>query len=345
MFFMHKKTLVLLFSTFCASTYIHAKTDCYSSSPPVVKQLDQVYYSMNNLRIFYTTSGDNALTFQQDKNLNHIPDYVENIAIQANSIRKAWSVLGYQDPLNSPRYKNDVKYIDIQIQKLNGLGLAYDEPHRHINNPLKKNACALIILISNNIPNLTTNSSLIAHELFHLYTYGYTMFKQPWLTESLAAWSEGIIRKDKLGIYGQRNLPENEEDFEKYVLQRTYRTSQLWNRLTTLIDRSDGQLFLPLSLMQQKYTDGQPVFQDKYLKGTLFIRKFLENLGRQDQKISVLNNWNLYHWKEIDQNSAHFNEQILDTLLITLESMDERNIEKNKFKNLLKKVVKNKKTN
>ncbi|MEQ1261843.1 MULTISPECIES: hypothetical protein [Acinetobacter] len=100
---MHKKTLVLLFSTFCVSTYIHAKTDCYSSSPPVVKQLDQVYYGMNNLRIFYTTSGDNALKLQLDKNLNHIPDYVENIAIQANTIRKAWSVLGYQDPLNSPR--------------------------------------------------------------------------------------------------------------------------------------------------------------------------------------------------------------------------------------------------
>nr|WP_282463927.1 peptidase MA family protein [Acinetobacter pittii] len=343
MFFMHKKTLVLLFSTFCVSTYIHAKTDCYSSSPPVVKQLDQVYYGMNNLRIFYTTSGDNALIFQQDKNLNHIPDYVENIAIQANTTRKAWSVLGYQDPLNSPRYKNNVQYIDIQIQKLDGLGLAYDEPHRHSNNPLKKNACALIILISNNIPNLTTDSSLIAHELFHLYTYGYTMFKQPWLTESLAAWSEGIIRKDKFGTYGQRNLPKNEEDFDKYILQRTYRTSQLWNRLSTLVDTSDGKLFLPSSLIKQRYTDGQPVFQDQYLKGTVFMKKFLENLRRQDQQISILNNWNLYHWKEIDQNSAHFNTQILDALLITLESKNERNIEKNEFKRLLKKIIKNKK--
>ncbi len=72
------------------------------------------------------------------------------------------------------------------------------------------------------------------------------MFKQPWLTESLAAWSEGIIRKDKFGTYGQRNLPKNEEDFDKYILQRTYRTSQLWNRLTTLVDTSDGKLFYPL---------------------------------------------------------------------------------------------------
>ncbi len=169
------------------------------------------------------------------------------------------------------------------------------------------------------------------------------MFKQPWLTESLAAWSEGIIRKDKFGTYGQRNLPKNEEDFDKYILQRTYRTSQLWNRLSTLVDTSDGKLFLPSSLIKQRYTDGQPVFQDQYLKGTVFMKKFLENLRRQDQQISILNNWNLYHWKEIDQNSAHFNTQILDTLLITLESKNERNIEKNEFKSLLKKVIKNKK--
>ncbi|WP_235824372.1 hypothetical protein [Acinetobacter pittii] len=169
------------------------------------------------------------------------------------------------------------------------------------------------------------------------------MFKQPWLTESLAAWSEGIIRKDKFGTYGQRNLPKNEEDFDKYILQRTYRTSQLWNRLTTLVDTSDGKLFLPSSLIKQRYTDGQPVFQDQYLKGTVFMKKFLENLGRQDQQISILNNWNLYHWKEIDQNSAHFNQKVLNTLLITLEKTNESNIEKNKFQSLLKKVIKNKK--
>lgn len=74
------------------------------------------------------------------------------------------------------------------------------------------------------------------------------------------------------------------------------------------------------------------------------MKKFLENLGKQDQQISILNNWNLYHWKEIDQNSAHFNQQILDTLLITLEKTNESNIEKNKFQSLLKKVIKNKKS-
>lgn len=136
---------------------------------------------------------------------------------------------------------------------------------------------------------------------------------------------------------------KNEEDFDKYILQRTYRTSQLWNRLTTLIDTSNGKLLLPSSLIQQRYTDGQPVFQDQYLKGTVFMKKFLENTGKQDQQISILNNWNLYHWKEIDQNSAHFNQQILDTLLITLEKTNESNIEKNKFQSLLKKVIKNKK--
>ncbi|WP_224964722.1 gluzincin family metallopeptidase [Acinetobacter guillouiae] len=339
------KSLIILFSSLYFSIYAHAKTDCPSSSPAVVGQLNQVYYGNKNLRIFYTTSGENALIFQLDKNKNSIPDYIENIAIQANTIRQAWASLGYQDPLNAPRYKNSVKYIDIQIQKLNGLGLAYDEPHRHNNNPLKENACALVVLISNNIPNLTTDSSIVAHELFHLYTYGYTMFKQPWLTESLAAWSEGMIRKGKIGAYGERNLPENIENFDKLILKRTYKTSQLWSRLTTLIDTSNGQLDLPLILLQTKYTDGQLVFHDQYLKGTLFMRTFLENLGNRDRQISNLNNWQLYYWKESEQRSSHYDPQILETLLKTLEKSDKKKSEKKEFQSLLRKIIHNQNLN
>ncbi|MCR4532673.1 peptidase MA family protein [Acinetobacter venetianus] len=339
--FSSNKGVIFLFSILHFGFYVNANADCDSSSPSVVAQLDHVYYASSNLRIFYTKSGENALQFPVDKNKNKVPDYIENIAIQANSIRQAWTLLGYQDPLKSPRYKERVQYIDIQIQQLNGLGLAFDEPHRHVNNPLKQNACALVILISNNIPNLTGNSSVVAHELFHLYTYGYTMFKQPWLTESLAAWSEGIIRKGKIGAYGQRKLPENEEDFNQYILQRTYKTSQLWNRLTILIDTSNGELHLPSPLLEMKYTDGQSVFQDPYLKGTHFIKKFLENLSKQDQQIAHLNNWDLYHWKEGDQKSEKFNQQVLNTLFITLEKINKHNAEKSKFKKLLKNVIKN----
>ncbi|MFW1737133.1 peptidase MA family protein [Acinetobacter sp. ULE_I001] len=339
------KGLILLFSMLHLGFCISAKADCGASRPSVVSQLDNVYYGNKNLRIFYTISGENALEFPEDQNKNNVPDYIENIAIQANSIRKAWTLLGYQDPLKSPRYKERVRYIDIQIQKLNGLGLAYDEPHQHINNPLKQNACALVILISNNIPNLTTNSSTVAHELFHLYSYGYTMFKQPWLTESLAAWSEGLIRKGKVGAYGERSLPKNPENFDKFILNRTYKTSQLWSRLTTLIDISNGQLDLPPMLLQTKYTDGQFVFHDQFLKGTLFMRTFLENLGNSDRRISNLNNWKLYRWKESQQRSSHFDPQVLETLLETLEKSNKSNAEKKEFQILLRKVIKDKNLN
>lgn len=338
--FSSKKGGIFLFSILNFGFYTNANADCNSSRPPVVAKLDHVYNRSSNLRIFYTKSGENALQFLVDQNNNNVPDYIENIAIQADSIRQAWILLGYQDPLKSSRYNERAKYIDIQIQQLNGLGLAFDEPHRHLNNPLKQNACSLIILISNNIPNLTVNSSVVAHELFHLFTYGYTMFKQPWLNESLAAWSEGIIRKGKIGAYGQRKLPENEEDFNQYILQRTYKTSQLWNRLTILIDISNGELHLPSTLLEMKYTDGQSVFKDPYLKGTYFMKKFLENLSKQDQQTAYLNNWDLYHWKEGDQKSNKFNQQVLHTLLITLEKINKHNTEKRKFQKLLKKVIK-----
>lgn len=310
-----------LLSLMMDSSYSYAKQkpNCAISSPIVVAQLNQVYYGDSNLRIFYTITGQHAVANLTDNNHNKVPDYVENIAIQANTIRQAWTVLGYQDPLKSPRYQHRAQYIDIQIQRLNGLGIAYDEPHIHNNNPLKKAKCALIIDLKSSIPDFTTTSSVVAHELFHLYGYGYTMFKQSWLTESTAAWSEGLITQGDTGAYGEQDLPKTREDLNQSVLQRTYKASRLWSRISTLTDKTNCQLKLPSRLLNTKYIDGQPVFRDNYLKGTMLMRTLLENLGKQDQQISKQFDWNPYRWKEKDQRAPLFNTQILNTIQLTLE--------------------------
>lgn len=334
------RLLVFIPILFCAD--LNASSICASSKPTFITQLDKVYFADSDLRIFYTDNGLNAISSIRDENRNNVPDYIENIAIQANSVRRAWNHLGYQDPLNSPRYK-DIEYIDIHVRKLNGLGLAYDKPHRHTNHPIKKNACALILEVNSNIANFTTESSLVAHELFHLYTYGYTMFKQPWLTESIAAWSEGLITKGNLGAYGQRKLPNTVHELNKYVLARTYKSSQLWNRLTLILDQSKGQLNLPSNISHARYVDGQPVFRDQSLKGSLFIRTFLENLSKQDKYLSRHNNWRPYEWKESLQRSSALNVELFSVLLKTIDLSSNQNKELRKFEFVLNSYINNEK--
>ncbi|RZF55626.1 peptidase MA family protein [Acinetobacter halotolerans] len=292
---------------------------CQKSNPEVIEQLNKVYYGKNKIRIFYTTQGDNAIKDKTDHNQNNIPDYIENIAIQTETVMQAWDALGYQNPLQSPRYKS-AKYIDIHIQKLSGLGIAYSKAHLHTNNPLKENKCALIISLSNNITNFTTQSSVAAHELFHLYIYGYTMFKPKWLNEGLAAWSEGIIRKGKTGAYGDKDLPKTKKELEQDFLQRSYQASKVWSSITILTDQSNGKLLLPNNILEKKYTDGQPVFQDHYLKGTIFIQKFLQNLGKEDKHLSKTNHWQPYSWKDSTQKSQIYNKNIISVLLKSLEN-------------------------
>jgi len=42
-----------------------------------------------------------------------------------------------------------------------------------------------------------TNNSTPAHELFHLYQYGYALFKQRWYLEGMAKWMETVFKPEE----------------------------------------------------------------------------------------------------------------------------------------------------
>jgi hypothetical protein len=86
-----------------------------------------------------------------DLNNNSIPDYIENIAIQADTTLKAFTYLGFISPLESDRYKNVAEYIDIHVNLSSGNGLAYKGVTNYINKANKKNKCTLIIQIRKNL--------------------------------------------------------------------------------------------------------------------------------------------------------------------------------------------------
>jgi hypothetical protein len=171
------------------SNHIYAAVTC-GTSTSTLPTLNSVYKS-GEFRIFYSSNPSNAdyIPNQTDLNNNGIPDYVENVAIQANATTEALTSLRFVHPLNSERYAGAAKFIDIHLTALTGNGVAYENPSIFINKPTKEGKCALNIYIRNNIESFTGDYWVTGtHEIFHLYQYDYNQFKGGGYLEGMAKW-------------------------------------------------------------------------------------------------------------------------------------------------------------
>ncbi|WP_288500345.1 hypothetical protein [uncultured Acinetobacter sp.] len=306
--------LMLLF----VSNQIQAAVTCGTSSS-TLPNLNNVYKS-GEFRIFYSSNSSNVdyIPDQTDANNNNIPDYVENVAIQAVATTEALTSLGFIHPLNSERYAGSAKFIDIHLTALNGNGIAYENPSIFFNKPTKEGKCALNIYIRNNIESFPGNYwTTVTHEIFHLYQYGYNQFKGSWYLEGMTNWAERVLRLGAQGGDGLTPLPNNQDSLTTNVYNIAY--NQLWHRLAVLSDNTNGQLSLSPNLVNRTYIDGSKVFKDDKLKGYLYIKKTLENLKIKSDQISIQNGWNPHNWDENDQtnpaNRPYMLKAIQDSML------------------------------
>ena len=279
-------------------------------------------YTIGEIRVFYSNDINSKyyIVNQKDENNNKIPDYVENIAIQANATIDIFSALGLIKPLDNSRYKKVVKYIDIHLVDTKYNGLAYEMPTLWKRSNIKGNRPALLILVNHNLKNFPGNYwTTVTHELFHLYQYGYSQFKGGWYLEGMANWSERALRLGAVGRGGDRLLPQNEQE-----LQQVFNTSynHLWHRLAILSDTSNGKLEIPKSLLNRTYVDGTKVFKDDQWKGYRFMKKFLENLEIMSNRISVEKKRDPYFWSEKDQISKENRKIILKVIQQTMLEFD-----------------------
>ncbi|MDF2418091.1 hypothetical protein GWP85_11315 [Acinetobacter beijerinckii] len=243
---------------------------------------EKKYYKSGKIRVIYSPN-DIDLT---DINKNNIPDYVENIAIQANATIDALDYLGFVNPLNSPRYKSKVSYIDIHVVNISYNGIAYDKPYLTSFDGAKKEK-ALLIKLNNRLKNFPGNYwTVVAHEIFHLYQYGYSPLKPSWYLEGMANWSERLLRKDDIYKNGQVLLPTSAVSLQNNIYQIPY--NKLWYRLAFLSNKmNDSQLNFPDSIITRKYVDGNLVFKDSSFSGYIFMRKFLSNLSLSTKNYKV----------------------------------------------------------
>lgn len=273
-----------------------------------LQQLDQ-RYRVDRFRIFYTAHGTHALGGGNDRNGNDIPDSVEDLGQQLVMARRLFEeVFHLRSPLQQPRYAS-AKQIDVFLLPMEkGHGVAYDEPANY-RLPVDRmdETCSLRLDLKESLERYNPSP---AHELFHLYQYGYTLFKAGWFLEGMARWSEAPFQKNPGAVGGR--LPANTSDIHQ-LFGETYGAARFWGPLARRVDPHG--LPMPADLYAARYLDGRPVFLQNRLYGAPFMKAVLEGLDEQDDRVSARLGFQTRFWKESDQRSADHNPHIWAVIL------------------------------
>lgn len=265
--------------------------------------------SVNEFRIFYAIEGSDAVVDLSDTNRNGIPDVIDDMITQLTIARVVYSdVLGLQHPLKQPRYRL-ASAVNVFVMKLDRVnGLASDKV---VNVTMRKDipglGCAIRIFLNSNLqPNKKVSP---AHELFHLYQYAYTMFKERWYLEGMARWIEAVFTNDATTM--QNNFVNVSESQE--VFQLNYEASAYWLSKARKYDRDD-QLKISQDLRLRTYINGKRVIEGDRFVGKRFVKAVLESLGQLDKKIGAQKGLKRYNWPKSIQRSNEFDQSIWDTV-------------------------------
>ncbi|MBF0627875.1 MAG: hypothetical protein HQL91_06615 [Magnetococcales bacterium] len=258
----------------------------------------------------YNVSGPNAIKDAQDQNHNKIPDAVEDVLTQMVAMREMLVANGFIHPLQQPRYQQ-VKQIHAIMLPVKGNGRAFEEPRT-----MPDGTCAMVIHVD---IDLSATNLTPAHELFHLFQYGYTMFKRPWYLEGMARWSESMLRDNPVKTDPiPKSLPELNALFGK-----KYDANQVWNALAVGVDPV-GNMKIPDSVVEMRYVSGKKVLQDRKLPGVAFMKAVLEGLDKLDDQVSTAKGLPVNAWPEDFQRDSKHDMPIWKVVESVYQSMHGR---------------------
>ncbi len=302
---MYKSVLVLVALLFPLALFAGWK-DKYLS-------LEQVY-KIEGLRIFYTLKGKEALPRNKraDRNRNGVPDYVEDIGAQLSAAMQIYTrVFKLKHPLKTKRY-GSVDFIDVHlIGSLKGYnGMAYDGIIKFGRSQDKPGATSIFIDINHKI---TIENATPAHELFHLFQSGYTMFKNRWFTEGMARWAERIVKFGS-GYSNLYSRPSARRDIEK-LFKQNYEAGVYFITLSKL---AADRMKLPTKIANIRYISSKKrVIKDELVYGAAFMKALLQQLARGSELEAQKHGLKRFFWKERRQKSALNNWPIWQALLKT----------------------------
>lgn len=269
----------------------------------------------DEFQIHYTLAGTNALPAadQRDDDRDGVPDKVQNIARQLQAARRCYvEVLGLRHPLESPRYKGRVKHIDVNLWALAGKnGMAGDaivNYHRPADPP--EGVAVVTVDLS---AKLAARNLSPAHELFHVFQNGYTLFKNAWYYEGTARWSEDLLRA---GVGEEGPLPANAAEVEA-LFKRSYDASRFWQARARVTDPA-GTVRIPPELRALRYLGASaPIIEDERFHGAPLLKALLEELDRADDEVSRQNKLDPLDWSEARQRSPE-NDRVIWAAVLTV---------------------------
>jgi hypothetical protein len=246
-------------------------------------------------RIRYTTTGRDGVanaSVNADANRNGVPDSIEDLSRQLDIANRYYvDVLGLTPPLSQPRYQK-ARGIDILVQAMDHEnGMSYDE----VIQEKGQDECRLMIVVNSKM-GLDGNPTA-AHELFHLFQYGYAMFKVPWYLEGMARWIEGVFRPS---IYTKEAVDKSIRC--KDILEKSYAASAFWNAVAAKSMKK--AVAVPTDLVDAHYVSGRPVIANRDFPGGI-VRPVLKSLQLASSKASR-GDLLLYDWPESVQRSHQF---------------------------------------
>jgi len=257
-------------------------------------------YAKDEFRIYYTVQGQDALPENRrgDANGNGVPDKIENTALQLIAARRIYvDAMGLRHPLEGPRYKGKAEFFDVHVWDSPSNGMAGDAVvnyHRASDPP--EGVAVLTIDLQRELSDRDLSP---AHELFHEFINGYTLFKNSWLQEGLCRWSEYALRR---GAGKPGKLPATVQARDQ-LWELSYSACGFWYALARQTDRS-GRLPVPADLLELQYVGMQSrVVEDNVLYGAAFVKELLAELDREDDVASRELGLDPTDWKEKQQHS------------------------------------------
>lgn len=285
-------------------------------------------YTQGGVRVFYDVQGDHKIPTTSDQNNNSVPDVVEDIALHAALSRGVFNAVGFADPLRNPRFSAS-EYIDIELLNFSlyrpavasNRGFAFSGQYTSSKESLRRGGCSLMIVLNTNHPefDMMAKDFLIPHEVFHLYQYAYTEFKQAWLHEGLAKWAERATqnRPSFDVVRSKAPLPSDVKAFVNDVLQHPnpYATQGFWVGLLSSANLADDVCRIPQEWRLVKFSDGTPVIRNTQWRGCATVQKLYASLQQRASRMSAANGRKPYAWSEAQRRTPQCNRVIADALL------------------------------
>lgn len=260
----------------------------------------------DRFKVYFTTSGKAA--FFTEKRPDSVAMETKLFALRDQLLRADHlyqAPLSLLPPPNSPK-QLQADHIHLHVLAMDKKnGSAGDTVQRMNYRHFKDSESALLIALTSRWQpgNLTPE-----HEVFHLYQYGYTHFKNPWYLEGMAASMEFYFR-DGLVNAEAESLPKTTAEINS-LLKRSYSAKVFWNKML--------QSCLPVAL-QQKF-DHKALQQSD--ANSHWLKVLLEQLAAQDLQAAEDRGLNPERWPEKEQRSGKNHRYILQAIQNSLRSCE-----------------------